>query len=84
MEMQETQNTQKNLEKDKFPTLKVTIKSQAWWHVFVIPALGRIKQKDYPEFEASLHYIAIPDQPGLHRNILSKRNSGALGLSDFS
>jgi hypothetical protein len=29
---------------------------RAWWHMPLIPALGRQKQEDFYEFEASLIY----------------------------
>jgi hypothetical protein len=31
--------------------------NQVWWYTSVIPALGRLRQKD-PKIEASLSYIA--------------------------
>jgi hypothetical protein len=31
--------------------------SQAWWHIPVIPALGRLRQK-HQKFEASVGYIS--------------------------
>jgi hypothetical protein len=32
---------------------------QAWWLMFVLPALGRLRQEDH-RFKASLDYIGIP------------------------
>jgi hypothetical protein len=34
----------------------IRLVSQTWWHMPIIPALGRLKQEDH-KFEASLGYI---------------------------
>jgi hypothetical protein len=44
-------------------SLKLSLKNRdfswAWWHTPVIPALGRLKQKNHG-FKASLGYIVRP------------------------
>jgi hypothetical protein len=37
----------KDLHKNKFKSLKKEIKSRAWWHMPLIPALGRQRQADF-------------------------------------
>lgn len=39
-------------------TNQKSIPSRAWWHVHVMPTLGRQKQEDCQEFKAILCYIA--------------------------
>ena len=38
-------------------------RSQAWWHISIIPALRTMRQKNHCEFKASLGYIAS-SRPG--------------------
>ena len=46
----------------------------------MIPALGRQRQADLSEFEASLVYETVPRQPGLlHRKTLSQKIGGVEG-----
>jgi hypothetical protein len=53
-----------------FPAkLKILTLDWAWRHTSVIPALGRLKQKDC-KFEASLCYIAKPCLKKLEKNYL--------------
>jgi hypothetical protein len=45
-----------------------------WWHMPLIPALGRQRQVDLSVFYASLIYtVSFPGQPGWHSKILSKK-----------
>jgi hypothetical protein len=53
-------------------TLSKTEESQVWWHIPVIPALGKLRQKDQ-EFEASLGYTMSSSQLELHRETLSQK-----------
>jgi hypothetical protein len=39
--------------------VKIKKQSQVWWHTPIIPALGRLRQKDY-KFKASLDNTAGP------------------------
>jgi hypothetical protein len=39
--------------------IKLSIRSQVWWHMPVIPALERLRQKDH-EFKARLDYTVRP------------------------
>jgi hypothetical protein len=43
----------------RFLFLSLNFQSQAWWHMPVIPALGRLRQEDC-EFEVYLNYIVKP------------------------
>ena len=45
--------------------------SWLWWHILLIPALGKQRQAEFCEFKASLVYI-VPGQPSLCGEILSK------------
>jgi hypothetical protein len=51
--------TKKKKKKKKFDetTLKFLISTQVWWHMHVIPALGKERQEDC-ELEVSLGYTA--------------------------
>lgn len=41
------------------------------YHSTLSPALGKMKQADFSEFQVSLVYMCIPDQPELHNETLS-------------
>ena len=41
------------------PCFKIKKKSQAWWHMLVIPVLGRLRQEDR-RFAANLSYLVRP------------------------
>jgi hypothetical protein len=43
-----------------------------WWQMVLVPALGRQRQMDVCEFDASLFY-RVSLQPGLHRETLSQK-----------
>lgn len=49
-----------------------------WWNVPVIPALEKLTQEDYCEFEASQNYTARSGTPGFQvfRYYKNRRESG--------
>ena len=53
--------------------------ARQWWRTPLIPALGRQRQVDHCEFEASLVCRAVPGQPMLHRDTLSQGRRGKAG-----